>query len=162
MVSGALSWTGIVVSDVVAARWGGFPPTRRAVVVWSEHAWRGAPLGGTTRRGDVYENVLGMPPLRGALSLLHRRSFQQVSQLLMDVLSLIGRGLRGRPHDHGGRCDVLAGSREDGCLPPARLDLIIHTTYPRPRAFSVKVLRARASVVTAFVGLISFTSPSSF
>jgi hypothetical protein len=94
MVSGTLSWTGIVVSDVVATCWGGFLPTRHAVVVWSEHAWRGAPLGGTTRRGDVYENGLGMPPLRRALSLLHRRSFQQVSQLLMDVLSLIGRGLR--------------------------------------------------------------------
>jgi hypothetical protein len=80
----------------------------------------------------------------------------------MDTLSLIGQGLRGHPYDHGGRCDILASSREDGCLPPALLDLIIHTSCPHPRAFSVMVLWVGASIVATFVGLISFMGPSSF
>jgi hypothetical protein len=86
----------------------------------------------------------------------------RLSQLLMDALSLVGQGFRGRLYDHGGRYDILASSWEDERLPLALLDLIVHTTCPRPRALSVEVLRARASVVAMFIGLISFMGPSSF
>ena len=75
----------------------------------------------------------------------------------MDAFSLASRGSKGCLHDHGGRYDVLAGSREDGCLPLALLDLIIHTASPCPCALNVEVLRARASLVAVLVGLISFT-----
>ena len=80
----------------------------------------------------------------------------------MDTLPLIGRGFRGHPHDHGSCHDFLAGSREDGRIPLALLDLIIHMACPCPRAFIVEVLRARASIVVAFIGLISFMGPGSF
>ena len=80
----------------------------------------------------------------------------------MDVLSFIDRGFRGLSHDHGSRRDVVAGSREDGCLPLALLDLIVYTACPLPRALGVEVLRARASVVIAFIGLIGFMGPGSF
>jgi hypothetical protein len=73
----------------------------------------------------------------------------------MDALSLVDQGFKGRPHDHGGRRDIQASSREDGRLPLALLDLIIYTVCPCPRALGVIVLRARASVIAAFVGLIS-------
>jgi len=80
----------------------------------------------------------------------------------MDMLSLIDQGFRGHPHDHGGHYDILAGSREDGCLPLALLDLVIHTAYPRLRTLNIKVLQARASIITMLIGLISFTGPGSF
>ena len=80
----------------------------------------------------------------------------------MDMLSFIDQGLRGHSHDHGGRCDVLAGLREFRCLPPALLDLIVHLVCPRSHALGVEVLRARASIVVAFIGLISFMGPGSF
>ena len=110
----------------------------------------------------MYEAGFGMPPLRGALSQLHRPSFYQVSQLLVDALSFLSRWLRVRSHDHGGRCNILAGPREDGCLPPTLLDLIVHSACPRPRALGIEVLQARASVFVAFVGQISFLSHGSF
>ena len=81
---------------------------------------------------------------------------------MMDALSLVGRGIRGHPHDHSYYHDILAESREDGHLPLALLDLIIHMACPCPRALSIKVLWARASIVAAFVGLISFTGHGSF
>ena len=64
---------GVVVSDMAAACPGGLPFVCCATIVWSEHAWRVVPLEGTT--GDVYEAGFGMPPLHGALGLLHYRSF---------------------------------------------------------------------------------------
>jgi hypothetical protein len=101
----------------------------------------------------VHKVGLGVPPLYGALSLLYRRSFQQVSQLLVNMLSSIVRGFRDRSHDHGGCHDILAGSREDGRLSLALLDLIIHAVCPCLRALGIEVLRARASVITALVGI---------
>jgi hypothetical protein len=56
----------------------------------------------------------------------------------MDAFSLVDQGFRGHPQDHGGRRDVLAGLRENGHLPLALLDLIIHTACPR--ALDIKVL----------------------
>ena len=80
----------------------------------------------------------------------------------MNALSLIGRGFRGRLHDHGGHCDVLSGSREDGCLPLALLDLIIYTACLCLRALSIEVVRARASIAASFIGLTSFIRLGSF
>jgi hypothetical protein len=100
-------------------------------------------------------------PLCRALILLYRYSFQQISQLLMNALSLIGRGLKGRPYDQGGRHDIMAGSGEDRCLPLALLDLIIYSARPCPCDLSIEVLWDRASVVVAFIGLISFMGPGS-
>ena len=80
----------------------------------------------------------------------------------MKALSLVGRGFRGHPHDHSGHHDILAGSREDRCVLLGLLDLIIYAAYPRPRALGVEVLRARASIVAAFVSLIGFMGPGSF
>ena len=48
---------------------------RGTTITLPEHTWHVVPIGGATRRGDVYEAGLRMPPLREALSLLHRRSF---------------------------------------------------------------------------------------
>jgi hypothetical protein len=42
------------------------------------------------------------------------------------------------------------------------LDLIVHTVCPRSLTLGVEVLRARAFVVTVFVGLISFSGRGSF
>ena len=80
----------------------------------------------------------------------------------MNALSLVGRGFRGCLHDHGGHYDILAGSREDGCLPLALLDLIVYTACSLPHALSIEVLWARASIVAAFIGLIGFTGLGSF
>ena len=80
----------------------------------------------------------------------------------MDTLSFVNRGLRGRSHDHGECRDILVGSRKDWCFPLTLLDLIVHMVCPRWCALSVEVLWARASVLTTFIGLISFTGPSSF
>jgi hypothetical protein len=80
----------------------------------------------------------------------------------MDMLSFIGRGFKCRSHDHGGCPNILAGSRKDRHLPLVLLDLIVYTACPCPCALSVEVLRARASVVATFMGLISFATPSSF
>ena len=80
----------------------------------------------------------------------------------MDALSLIGRGFMGYPNDHGYHRDVLAASREDGCLPLALLDLIIHTVCMGPCPLSVEVLRATASIVAVYIGLICFSCPGSF
>jgi hypothetical protein len=80
----------------------------------------------------------------------------------MDSLSLGNRWVRDHPHDNGGHHDILAGSREDGHLPLALLDLIIYTMCSRPLTLSVEVLRARASIVAVFIGLISFVGPGSF
>jgi hypothetical protein len=80
----------------------------------------------------------------------------------VDALSFVGRGFRSHLHDHGGRHDVLSSSREDRCFRLALLDLVVHTACPCPRALSVIVLQARASVVMAFVGLLGFTGPGSF
>jgi hypothetical protein len=123
-------------------------------------AW--CPSGGTTCRGDMYEAGLGMSPPCRTLILLYHCGFQQVSQFLMYAPFLIGRGLRGHPHDHGGYRDILASSREDWRFPLTLLDLIIHTVCPCPCTLSIEVLRAGASVVVVCVGLISFPCPGSF
>ena len=80
----------------------------------------------------------------------------------MDVLSLVDRGFRGHPHDHGSYHDVLAGSREDGRIPLALLDLIIDVACPCPCALGVEVWWARTSTGMMFIGLLGFTSLGSF
>ena len=52
---------------------------RCATLAWPKCTWHVVPLDGAMHRGDMYEVGLEMPPLRGALSLLHHRSFQHVS-----------------------------------------------------------------------------------
>lgn len=96
-----LRLAGLVVSDIAVTRWGRFPPMHRPIIFGPERGQRTVSLKGATRRGDVYDTSLGVSPLRRAMSLLHRRSFQQVSRLLVNALSLIGRGLKSHSHDHG-------------------------------------------------------------
>ena len=80
----------------------------------------------------------------------------------MDALSFIGRRFRVHSHDHGGRYDIVARSREDMRLPLALLDLVVHAACLCPHVLRVEVLRARTSVVMVFICLLSFMSPSSF
>jgi hypothetical protein len=118
-------------------------------------------LRGAMCRGDVYDTGLRVPPLCRALSLLFRRGFQQVSQLLVHMLSLIGRGLRSHSHDHGGRGDVLASSGEDRHLPLALLDLIVYAVCPHLCTLGVEGRWTKASDIVAFVDLLGFMSSDS-
>lgn len=54
----------------------------------------------------------------------------------------------------------MVGSGEDGCLPIAVLDLLIHMACPC--ALGIEVLWTRASAIMKFVGLVGLMNLGSF
>ena len=78
----------------------------------------------------------------------------------MNALSLIAHGFGSRSQDHGRCSDIVAGSGEDGCIPLAVLDLLVHMACPC--ALGVEVLWTRASAIVTFVGLVGLMNLGSF
>jgi hypothetical protein len=80
----------------------------------------------------------------------------------VDAPSLIAQGFGSHSHNHDCYGDILAGTGEDGRLPLATLDLVVHAARPCPCALCAEVLWARASAVVVSFGLFGFVSSSSF